>query len=1462
MLNLTDNAKTVITKRYLRRGEDGKPIETIDGMFWRVARTVGEVDKNYGEDPEPAIQEFYDIMTSLEFLPNSPTFTGAGTPLGNLSACFVLPISDDLGKGKDSIFGTLRNAALIQQTGGGVGFDFSSLRPKDDLVNSSMGKSTGPCGFIKVYDKAFGEISQGGCVSTDSLVATSSGLLYIDEIVDAETSGWQDISLLYVSTQDEIQSSPQGYNNGISGTLKVTTECGLSICGTPEHKILCMTDDGMIWRRIDKLESGDWVVMKLGGMQSEYPDYQLAYPQPYHGNQKWPTFPERITAEFAFFLGYLTGNGFVASRDTDYRVGVSIPHKSYLITEMPLIIERLFGVTSLVQQKKDDKSITLVIHNRAVKEFLLMNGLGKSTSINASVPKLIRQTPYMIAPYLCGLFEADGAVRHGYPALSTASKTLANEIAIILISIGCPINLREVEASGNKHGNAQMYEVKVVSSIGLDAWNSQVFCDYRSRFMKCREFTPDTNRESVYNLPNAEYWVSDVLNNTTDPVLRKKLLRYTRGDRNLTLSAYNNLHSEYDIFKAYAKPVNNLWFTQVNNITDSGKQLTLDLEVENTHSYTANGMVVHNSRRGACMGLLRCDHPDIFEFIRLKEKEGSITNFNLSVGITDEFMSAVQNNLDWDLINPRTGDTNKTIRARELYDEIVSRAWKNGEPGVIFLDAINRYNPVPHLYDIVATNPCITGDTLIATADGRSAVSIKQLAEEGNDVPVYCYGPGGMTIRTGRNPRKTRTNVEVYKVTLDDGSSFRATPDHKVMTYYGSYEPVSELVSGNELLSFSNKRDNFIEVECSCLRVVSVKSCGQEDVYNITVDDYHNYACIINSRATRYTNKPRMTGIIHRNCGEQPLGPKESCCLGSINLSKFVLPDPDHDEEPFNRIDWQHLSEVVKSGIHFLDNVIDANGYVLPELEEAAKKTRRVGLGIMGLADMLYMLRLGYDTHEARNIVDTVMGHIDNVAYVESVKLAIARGSFPAFIGSTYEDSVEGIRNSCRLSIAPTGSIATVSGCEGYGCEPVFALAYTRKMVDGDKEIEMVVGSPLFEQALTEAGIYDPIRSRILKQVAETGSCQDIPELPDKIKEVFVVASDISAEDHIKMQAVLQSNVDGAISKTINFPNSATEQDIYNGFMQAWKSECKGLTVYRQGSRDKVVLETKKTEQEKETVIPFSIDLVDKKFEIAFDNGTKLNVGILPEEDKLRGMPMNEYPIFSGEVGPSINDASIAGNQTPKRSRIPVLDGETHRVETALGTVFVTINDLEGEPYEVFVNVGKGGSDISAMAEAIGRLISLIFRLVPGDSSEKVVKVIDQLRDIGGRTSFGFGSDKVGSVPDAISQALRRYEYPDEDDGPTITWIDEPAEELNGESFGEYIKRYTENDSWVKIKGRDKQLNAKEFDEFAKSIMSQGVSISEYHSNRDICPQCGQATLVRAEGCRRCMNSGCGYTEC
>ena len=834
---LTENGRLVLERRYLRKGPDGRPVETIPEMFRRVARAVAEAEKELGGDPGLWEERFYRLLTALRFLPNSPTFTGAGTPLGQLAACFVLPLEDDMGKIPGGIFQTLRDAALIQQTGGGNGFSFSRLRPKNAVVFSSMGRATGPVGFLRVYDRAFGEIAQGG------------------------------------------------------------------------------------------------------------------------------------------------------------------------------------------------------------------------------------------------------------------------------------------------------------------------------------------------------------------------------------------------------------------------------------------------TRRGANMAVLRVDHPDIEEFITCKTDENAITNFNISVGITDAFMRAVENDEEWalrfpDVLHPayrnfrgtledaeRAGipiKVYKRVRAWDLFRKIAAQAHHNGEPGVLFLDTANRSNPVPHLYTLEATNPC----------------------------------------------------------------------------------------------------------------------------------------------------------------GEQWLGPYENCCLGSVNLARHVKYTNGRAE-----VDWEKLQETVEWATRFLDDVVQVNQYVpaVPQLKESAFRTRRIGLGFMGLADLMYHLRIRYGSEEGQEFAAQIAEFIRYHAMRTSIELAKVRGPFPAIRGSIYDPEdlrwepprplkpytrdwgrppldwgaiVEGIRrhgirNAAQTTVAPTGTLSTVAGCEGYGCEPVFALAYIRYVHEADGRLELRYVSPLFMRALKEAGLDEAARARIVEEVLRKGTCQHIQELPDWIRHTFVVAQDLTPEEHVWMQASIQAFIDNSISKTINFPATATVEDVERAYLLAWRLGCKGLTVYVAGSREKEVLETLETKEKKE----------------------KKEAAVVPAQ-----------PALPQPLGPTV------------RPRPQKLAGVTYRIATPVGTAFITLNENgEGQPFEVFLNVGKVGSDIAAVAEAIGRLISLLLRLPsPVPPAERLCQVVDQLHGIGGGRALGFGPDRVRSLPDGIARVLAEYlaergwEAP-----PTPAAAVQPALPLPEAAEGE-----------------------------ADRLGPVG----------DLCPQCGEATLLEQEGCRTCYN--CGYSEC
>ncbi len=825
---LTDNARQVLTKRYVRRGEDGKPAENVEEMFWRVAYHVAKVEEAWDADVAERTVEYYHLLSSKKFFPNSPTFTGAGTPLGQLAACFVLPISDDMGRKSSGIFQTLRDAALIQQTGGGNGFSFSRLRPKDSLVNTSAGRATGPVGFLRVYDHAFGEVAQGG------------------------------------------------------------------------------------------------------------------------------------------------------------------------------------------------------------------------------------------------------------------------------------------------------------------------------------------------------------------------------------------------------------------------------------------------SRRGANMGVLRVDHPDVEEFIECKTNENHITNFNISVGITDAFMRAVENNGDWELRFPDLSEmkarnfdgtleqaeaegikiqTYKTVRARDLFNKIVKQAHHNGEPGVLFLDAANRQNPVPHLYQLESTNPC----------------------------------------------------------------------------------------------------------------------------------------------------------------GEQFLGSYENCCLGSVNLNEHCAPN--------GGVDWETLRQSVVTSTRFLDDVVEANGYVpsVPQLKEAAHRARRIGLGIMGLADLMYHVGVRYGSKEGQEFGAQVMEFVRYHAMKTSVELAIERGPFPSIQGSIYDmddmrwtpphaltryqnnwnrpevewnlvaDGIRqhGIRNAAQTTVAPTGTIATVAGCEGYGCEPVFALAYIRHVNDNGKDLQLTYASPRFDEALKKLGLGEEKRQEIVEQVMSQGTCQHISELPQNIRDTFVVSSDVTADEHVRTQAALQAFVDNSLSKTVNFPEGATEADVAIAYQLAWELGCKGITVYVTGSRDKVVLETKATAEKKAPAQP-----------------------ALPVEP-----------------------AAIIWHGT-KKARPKALPGKTYNIDTPVGKAFITINENGGtQPFEVFINTAKAGSEIAAVSEAIGRLISYILRLAsPVAPLDRMREIIIQLIGIGGGRSLGFGPNRVRSLPDGIGQILDQY-----------------SNEKNGMNTDE-----------VKSNGNGQHRE--------ESHASHKMQIG------DLCPECGEAAVVNEEGCRKCY--ACGFSEC
>ncbi|MCX8031053.1 MAG: vitamin B12-dependent ribonucleotide reductase [Thermodesulfovibrionales bacterium] len=534
------------------------------------------------------------------------------------------------------------------------------------------------------------------------------------------------------------------------------------------------------------------------------------------------------------------------------------------------------------------------------------------------------------------------------------------------------------------------------------------------------------------------------------------------------------------------------------------------------------------TRRGANMGILRIDHPDILEFITCKDNNTKLNNFNISVGITENFMKAVIENKQYDLINPRTKKVTQSLNAREVFQLIVSQAWKNGEPGIVFLDRINAANPLPNIGEIEATNPC----------------------------------------------------------------------------------------------------------------------------------------------------------------GEQPLLPFESCNLGSINLAKMVKFSI--NEPPI--VDWQLLKSTVHSAVHFLDNVIDANKYPLKIIEDMTKANRKIGLGVMGWADMLIQLGIPYNSQKALDLAEEIMKFIQDEAFSASELLAMNRGVFPNYEYSIYKGKVR-LRNATLTTIAPTGTLSIIAGCSS-GIEPLFAVAFVRNVMEGTKLIDV---NPYFEKELRRIGLWN---KELLEKVSEKGSIQNFQEIPLQLRKVFVTAHDISPSDHIKMQSAFQKFTDNAVSKTVNFRNEATKKDVEEVYLLAYKLSCKGVTVYRDGSREEQVISSIKKQDEK-------VSSSESKFQ-----------KIIPKK------------------------------------RPTVIKGTTRLMKTGCGNLYVTINeDNDGKPFEVFTNIGKAGGCASSQAEAIGRLISLALR-----SNVEPEEVVKQLKGISCHQPTWHENGRILSCSDAIAKALEQYQ--------------------------------------------------------------------------------------------------------
>ncbi len=1037
----------VLKRRYLKKDKDGNVVETPKEMFERVADNIALADKNYGasdEDVATSSKEFYDVMTNLLFMPNSPTLMNAGRELQQLSACFVLPIEDSM----ESIFETLTHAALIHKSGGGTGFSFSRIRPKADFVMSTMGVSSGPISFMKVYNSATEAIKQGG-----TRRGANMGILRVDhpDIMEFITCKEEETSLTNFNisvalTDDFMKALAEGNAYNLVNPRSKDPQRALEASEVFDKIV------DMAWK------NGEPGIIFIDRINEKNPTPDVAEIEstnPCVAGDTWVH-----TESGPMMATDLIGSRFKARIDGDdhitgqdgmfrtafkdvYRLRTKEGYELRLTSDHPVrVVERLSRKRMDVGWRKAG--------DLTEDDLILLNDHRNSSEWDG--PRTWGDG------YLMGLLVGDGTLK----------------------------------------------EDKAVLSV----WNDDGTAEIMDRVM---EICVDLPLRSDFN-----GW---------SPVKG-------RTEHRLSIGYLRTLSLEL-------------------GMAPGNKEITPTLERSSSEFYRgflsglfdADGSVQGTTEKGVSVRLAQSD------LLRLKAVQRMLLRLGVVSSIYEDRRKEGYRNL------PDGKGGMKDYPTSSQHELVVSR------------DNIARFQEI------------------VGFVHGAKSARLKELL-----------------------------------------SGYRRRPNRERF-----------IVHFKDLLPEST-----------------------EDVYDVQVPGINTFDA---------------NGIKVHNCGEQPLLPYESCNLGSINLARMVNN---------SQIDWDLMRRTVYTAVHFLDNVIDMNKFPLDKIGEQTLANRKIGLGVMGFADMLLQLKIPYCSDEAFELAEKIMAFVRDEGFNMSKILAEHRGPFPNFDRSVFKDGQQ-VRNATITTIAPTGTISMISDTSS-GIEPNFSLAYIKRVMDDD---ELLYVNKFFERDLKVSGLYS---RELMEKVAKTSSIQEMENIPEEIKNYYVTAHDIDPECHIKMQAAFQKHTDNAVSKTVNFPNSATVDDIRTVYMHAYKTGCKGVTVYRDGSRSVQVLSIKKTEP----------------------------------------------PSEPGKLTP---------RPRPKATR-----GTTLKMKTGCGTLYVTINEDQDGLCEVFTAMGKSGGCAAAQSEAVARMISLTMR-----SGIDVTPMVKQLRGIRCPQPIMAPGGMVLSCPDAIAQAFTLY---------------------------------------------------------------------------------------------------------
>jgi ribonucleoside-diphosphate reductase alpha chain len=1637
----------------------------------------------------PLVAEHYQArLDILEHLAQGATTVATVTAPGHSVPFYDLTVA-----GHSTYLAGTNGLTAIHNTG----FAFSRLRPEGSTVSSTHGVASGPVSFMRVFDQATEAVKQGGCVIPETRVATARGLVQIGSLgpQEADAKSWHALSEnLIVCTDEGSRRAEEFYYNGVAAVRRVRTRCGYSFTGTLEHRVRVIDEHGAyVWRHLNELQLGDWVALQ----KHTYPDstdYRFPPSERIpHFNATRIALPERPSAELGELIGYFIGDGCVNYNPASKtgRLILSVADSEPEVSHRLLyLVAELFGVKPIPRSKPQDASTNYFFNSTELVAWLTHIGVTKPSTLVVRVPEVVFQAGAEFARgFVRGLFAANGTVsQEGYPQLYTISRALAEDVQQLLLGLSVPSAIGMATNRNGAFGKNPIYRLRVITRDGL-----REFAERIGFMSAAKNERLDAGLEKAWEfndiIPN-QYGAIAALyegpgrgsgpnrgSRGADRELYRDIQHYlpnVAAPRHLTRSRLRDLADKHE--EVLNSPLatflsNNQFYDQVVSLDDD-EAVTVDLAVAENHTYIANGFVSHNTRRGANMGILRCDHPDILAFIESK-LTGGITNFNISVAVTDDFMRALAADDAYDLIDPHTRQVTQRLRARDVFDRMVQCAWATGDPGMVFIDRINHSpaNPTPDLWEIEATNPCVVGATRLATGRGLVRMDALYASQEpllvATDAravaqPLAVVNDGvvlpaetGVVLRAAVPVFQTGKQVPVWRLTTSHGIEITATPNHRFLTTEG-YKRLDQLEYGDTLLlqsgegAWSTERalppivygpqstlrlrariargeaapptewsaelgevfgyilgdgyirrnttsdvlgiavseqdsaiadllqsrlgawfgtpghrtkrqghfqitykgapatffqclgltfarahekrvpesifaaprdavigflrglfsaDGSVQISskdlksCSARLATSSKGLAQDvqqlllnlgivsavllrrtsrvrfmpdaqrnpaeyhtqPQYEILIDKVNrdHFAAIIGfmqpskqqrlaewihakqrpSYAELFTTKVALiedagtadvydttepitssiicNGLVNHQCGEQPLAPYEACNLGSLNLAQLVTTDPTGGQP---RLDWDELARVIDLSVRFLDDVIEVNPYPLPIIHEMVKGNRRIGLGVMGWADLLFRLNIPYDSEEALDLAEQVMAFINEHGHRASEKLAEERGPFPNWPQSIYRES-RPIRNSTVTTIAPTGSISIIADCSS-GIEPIFALAFMHRVKQPNgtyRQLRFI--NPLFVAVARQRGFSS---EDLMDQVLQRGSVHGLASVPQDVQRVFVTAHEIAPAWHVRVQAAFQKYTDNAVSKTINLPNSATPDDVRQAYLMAWELGCLGITVFRDGSKGEQVLnvgvkETTPTQETPSTPAPLAPAAPQPA--LAAPEPTAIAQAPRATQESAPDVPTLDAQLAARSQTAPWHDGGVTGGIKPRPT---VVYGYTRRVRSPEGNVNVTINSDEAGPLEVFLNIGKAGSDISALAEALGRLISLNLRIVsPLSQAERLREIADMLRGIGGSRAIGFGPDQVRSLPDAVARALDKHLETVSTPAASITTKKEDSPHVTGSNGNP---------------GRP------------------APALASYTVTGNLCPNCGSNTLMHEEGCLKCY--ACGHSEC